>query len=83
MPHLHGRAHDGQAFLWAFDLLVAPAGIQYTDHLEGDGVEIFAHACRLGLEGVVSKDRMRPYRSSRTKTWLTAMTFRRQGPLSQ
>jgi hypothetical protein len=28
----------------------APAGIQYTDHLDDDGVEIFAHAGRLGLQ---------------------------------
>jgi ATP-dependent DNA ligase len=51
-------------------LRCAPAGIQYTEHLEGDGAEIFAHACRLGLEGIVSKDRTRPYRSGPSKTWL-------------
>jgi ATP-dependent DNA ligase len=27
-------------------------------------------ACRLGLEGIVSKDRTRPYQSGRSKTWL-------------
>jgi ATP-dependent DNA ligase len=31
------------------------AGIQFVDHLAGDGAEIFAHACRLGCEGIVSK----------------------------
>jgi bifunctional non-homologous end joining protein LigD len=35
-------------------------GIQYNDHLDGDGAEVFAHACKLGLEGIVSKDRTRP-----------------------
>lgn len=45
-------------------------GIQYKDHIEGDGVTVFAHACKLGFEGIVSKDRTRPYRSGRSKTWL-------------
>jgi ATP-dependent DNA ligase len=31
---------------------------------------IFAHACKLGFEGIVSKHRTRPYRSGRSKTWL-------------
>jgi len=35
----------------------AKAGIHFVDHLEGDGAEVFAHACELGLEGIVSKDR--------------------------
>jgi bifunctional non-homologous end joining protein LigD len=34
-----------------------PAGIQYNEYLEGDGAAIFLHACKLGLEGIVSKHR--------------------------
>ena len=30
-------------------------GIQYVDHTEGDGEEMFAVVCKLGLEGIVSK----------------------------
>ena len=30
-------------------------GIEYVEHLEGDGAIIFEHACKLGLEGIVSK----------------------------
>jgi len=45
-------------------------GIQFTEHLEGDGATVFAHACKLGCEGIVSKDRARPYRSGVTKHWL-------------
>ena len=45
-------------------------GIQYVEHTEGDGAEIFAAVCRLGLEGVVSKRISAPYRSGPTKTWL-------------
>src|SRR5215510_280206 len=31
------------------------AGIQYVEHTEGDGAEMFAALCKLGLEGMVSK----------------------------
>ena len=30
-------------------------GIEYVEHLEGDGAVIFEHACKLGLEGIVCK----------------------------
>jgi bifunctional non-homologous end joining protein LigD len=46
------------------------SGIVYNEHIEGDGATIFQHACRMGLEGVVSKRRDLPYRSGRAKTWL-------------
>jgi ATP-dependent DNA ligase len=46
------------------------AGIHFVDHLEGDGAKFFAHACELGLEGIVSKNRTRSYRSGRVKHWL-------------
>jgi bifunctional non-homologous end joining protein LigD len=48
----------------------APAGIRYSGHLDGDGATIFAHACKLGLEGIVSKHREHPYRSGPSKAWL-------------
>ena len=48
----------------------APAGIQYSEHLAGDGAAIFAHACSLGAEGIVSKHREHPYRSGPSKAWL-------------
>jgi bifunctional non-homologous end joining protein LigD len=48
----------------------APAGVQYNEHMDGDGAAIFAHACKLGLEGIVSKHRERAYRSGPSKAWL-------------
>ena len=30
-------------------------GIQYVEHAEGHGDKLFAAACNLGLEGIVSK----------------------------
>jgi bifunctional non-homologous end joining protein LigD len=103
---LHNRAHDGEAFLYAFDLLELDGedwrprplderkaqleqllkigllskgrprrkalgfGIQFVEHLEGDGAAIFTHACKLGCEGIVSKHREHPYRSGPSKAWL-------------
>ena len=37
----------------------ASAGIRFNEHIEGDGPTIFAHACKLGLEGIVSKRKVR------------------------
>jgi len=48
----------------------ARAGIQYSEHMEGDSATIFAHACKLGAEGIVSKHRKHPYRSGPSKAWL-------------
>jgi ATP-dependent DNA ligase len=30
-------------------------GIQYVEHTEGDGAEMYEAACKLELEGIVSK----------------------------
>jgi ATP-dependent DNA ligase len=39
-------------------------GLRFNEHLnEHDGPLIFQHACKLGLEGIVSKRRNSPYRS--------------------
>ena len=45
-------------------------GIQLTEHVEAPGRLVFAHACALGLEGIVSKRRDAPYRHGRCRTWL-------------
>src|SRR5262249_11565557 len=31
----------------------AHPGIRFNEHVEGDGPTVFAHACKLGLEGIV------------------------------
>jgi bifunctional non-homologous end joining protein LigD len=46
------------------------AGIQFNEHLTGDGARIFEHACKLGFEGIVSKHSERPYQSGPSKAWL-------------
>ena len=45
-------------------------GIRFNEHIEGDGPTVFAHACKLGLEGIVSKRRDSTYRSGRSPDWL-------------
>src|ERR1700712_2527709 len=35
--------------------LIAKTAIQFSDHFEVDGPAMYAHACKVGLEGVVSK----------------------------
>ena len=44
--------------------------LQFVEHLEGDGAEIFTAACRLGLEGIVSKRADSTYKAGPSKMWL-------------
>jgi bifunctional non-homologous end joining protein LigD len=52
--------------------LLSPAygGLEYVEHLEGDGAVIFEHACKLGLEGIVCKRIDLPYRAGPSKSWI-------------
>jgi bifunctional non-homologous end joining protein LigD len=51
-------------------LLARTQGMRFSEHLDGDGETIFKHACKMGLEGIVSKRRDFPYRSGRCKSWV-------------
>jgi len=51
-------------------LAKAGLGLRFNEHLEGDGPTVFAHACKLRLEGIVSKRLGSRYRSGRSKDWL-------------
>ena len=88
------RQHDGDVFLYAFDLIElngddmrrdplevrkatlrsmlakAGHGLRFNEHMEGDGPTVFARACKLGLEGIVSKHKDSVYRSGRSPDWL-------------
>ncbi|HVG82409.1 MAG TPA: non-homologous end-joining DNA ligase, partial [Methylomirabilota bacterium] len=52
--------------------------IRFSDHVEGRGSDFLKQACRIGLEGVVSKRRDRAYRSGRVGQWLKAKCLNRQ-----
>jgi bifunctional non-homologous end joining protein LigD len=51
-------------------LLEGASDISFSEHFEGDGAQLFAHACKFGLEGIVSKRRDKPYQSGPSKSWL-------------
>jgi ATP-dependent DNA ligase len=46
------------------------AGIVFNEHIEEEGSVVFAHACRLGAEGIVSKRVDAPYRSGPHPAWV-------------
>lgn len=52
--------------------------VRYSSHFEEDGDLVFQHACRLGLEGVVSKLRDAPHRGGRSKDWVKSKCSERQ-----
>ena len=48
----------------------AAPGLRLNEHIEADGPTVFAHACRMGLEGIVSKRKNSTYRSGPSRDWL-------------
>ena len=53
------------------------APIVYSEHLIGDGQEVFEHAAKLAREGIISKKANAPYRSERTEAWLKIKTVQK------
>jgi bifunctional non-homologous end joining protein LigD len=52
-------------------LAKAAPGLRLNEHVEHeDGETVFRHACKIGLEGIVSKRLGSLYRSGRSKDWL-------------
>jgi len=49
--------------------------IQFSDEFDGDGATLFKACGELGLEGIVSKHALAPYRCGRSKTWLKTKCF--------
>jgi bifunctional non-homologous end joining protein LigD len=45
-------------------------GIVLNSHSDDEGAAIFRHACRKGLEGIVSKRLSAPYRSGPSRDWI-------------
>ncbi|MDO8801228.1 DNA ligase D [Phenylobacterium sp.] len=50
-------------------LAKAPANIRYVDHFITAGDAVLQSACRMDLEGIISKRIDAPYRSGRSDTW--------------
>jgi bifunctional non-homologous end joining protein LigD len=62
--------------------LIEPLGdsgiFRYSDHIEGNGAQFFKEACKVGLEGIVSKLAESPYESTRSRNWLKIKCIKRQ-----
>jgi bifunctional non-homologous end joining protein LigD len=58
--------------------LIAKTDIQYSESFEGDGREIYAHTCKIGLEGVVSKVADSHYTSGRGNDWVKKTCAQRE-----
>ncbi len=52
--------------------------IRFSSHLDESGAMVLQHACRLSLEGIVSKLRDAPYRPGRAKSWVKSKCSARQ-----
>lgn len=58
--------------------IVDGTDIQFSESFETEGREMFAHACKLGLEGVVSKVRDGAYPKGRTSEWVKKTCVQRE-----
>jgi bifunctional non-homologous end joining protein LigD len=61
-----------------FDDLPQGGTVRFSDHLEEDGATLVRHACRMGLEGIISKRADQPYRSGRGNDWVKSKCTQRQ-----
>jgi bifunctional non-homologous end joining protein LigD len=55
-----------------------PGRVRYSNHFGETGAMVLRHACRLSLEGIISKEADAPYRSGRGKTWIKSKCSARQ-----
>ncbi|QDA36909.1 DNA ligase D (plasmid) [Paracoccus liaowanqingii] len=64
----------------ALEALLQGSGepLRYSAHFKENGELVLRHACRLSLEGVISKDARAPYRSGRGKAWIKSKCSERQ-----
>lgn len=54
------------------------SAVRFSDHFAEPGKIMLEHACRMGLEGVVSKRADAPYRSGRGPSWVKSKCTARQ-----
>jgi bifunctional non-homologous end joining protein LigD len=54
------------------------SALHYSEHIVGQGAKMFAKACEMGLEGIVSKQAGAPYTAGRQKGWLKTKCAQRQ-----
>jgi bifunctional non-homologous end joining protein LigD len=66
LPHLSGPA------------AARVSRVRLSEHVRGSGVVFFEQACKLGLEGIVSKRAEAAYVGARSRDWLKAKCSKRQ-----
>jgi bifunctional non-homologous end joining protein LigD len=57
---------------------VSSPSVRYSDHVIGNGPAVFKNACKLHLEGIISKAADSPYTQKRTRDWLKIKCISRQ-----
>jgi bifunctional non-homologous end joining protein LigD len=67
---LRGQPLIERKFALAKLLAKAPDRVRYVEHFETDPLQVMEAACRLGLEGIVSKKADSPYKAGRQGTWV-------------
>ena len=70
LPLIERKAH--------LKAIIAGTDIQFSESFEVDGKEMYAHACKVGLEGVVSKVRDSRYQSGRSNDWTKKTCVQRE-----
>ncbi|MGY8663162.1 non-homologous end-joining DNA ligase [Bradyrhizobium sp. UFLA05-109] len=58
--------------------IIHSTDVQYSESFEVDGKDMYAHACKVGLEGVVSKVRDSVYTSGRGNNWVKKTCVQRE-----
>jgi bifunctional non-homologous end joining protein LigD len=58
--------------------IIAGTDVQFSESFEIEGREMFAHACKVGLEGVVSKVRDSAYPTGRSNDWVKKTCAQRE-----
>jgi bifunctional non-homologous end joining protein LigD len=82
--HLDGHNLRDQPLVERKTLLekIIPPGsdgtLRFSEHLDQPGNAVFANACRLGAEGIVSKRANAPYASGRSTNWVKVKCVRQQ-----
>ncbi|MET4721167.1 bifunctional non-homologous end joining protein LigD [Bradyrhizobium japonicum] len=62
----------------ALKKIITGSDVQFSESFEIDGREMFTHACKVGLEGVVSKVRDSVYASRRGDNWVKKTCAQRE-----
>jgi len=52
--------------------------VRYSDHIQGHGPTVLKEACRIAMEGILSKRAASPYQSRRSRDWLKVKCGHRQ-----